>query len=334
MRGLAFSRAGHHFVSCSDDKTVKLWSASASAGATDAADAATPLATFLGRHAFTDIDHHKKEQFATGGPTLLFWDTARSEPVQSFEWGADSITRVRFNPAEHDLVGTLSNDRSVTLYDLRTGSALQKAVMQTRANAMAWNPMEPFHFTLASEDHSLYTFDMRKLNHAICVHSGHVSAVLAVDYAPTGKQFVSGSYDRTVRIWSAGQQVSDATYHTKRMQRLFCVGWSMDNAYLFSGSDDTNLRLWRAKANERATQPLPREGGASTRRRSLTSSSTCRRSSASRSTTTCRAHHEGCKVKEPSRRRRGGTRPTGGSTPRRARCPGQGEAQKVWQVLE
>lgn len=260
VRGLAFSRAGHHFVSCSDDKTVKLWSASASASATDAADAATPLATFLGRHAFTDIDHHKKEHnFATGGPTLLFWDTARSEPVQSFEWGADSITRVRFNPAQHNLLGCLSNDRGVTLYDLRTGSATQKAVMQTRGNALCWNPMEPFHFTLASEDHSLYTFDMRKLNHAICVHSGHVSAVLAVDYAPTGKQFVSGSYDRTVRIWSAGQQVSDATYHTKRMQRLFCVGWSMDNTYLFSGSDDTNLRLWRAKANERATQPLPRE---------------------------------------------------------------------------
>ena len=215
---------------------------------------------------------------------------SRSEPVQSFEWGADSITRVRFNPAQHNLLGCLSNDRGVTLYDLRTGSATQKAVMQTRGNALCWNPMEPFHFTLASEDHSLYTFDMRKLNHAICVHSGHVSAVLAVDYAPTGKQFVSGSYDRTVRIWSAGQQVSDATYHTKRMQRLFCVGWSMDNTYLFSGSDDTNRASGaRRRTSARRSRCRARRRSASTRRRSSTSSSTCRRSSASRSTTTCRA---------------------------------------------
>ena len=255
VRGLAFSRAGHHFVSASDDKTVKLWSASAARDDNEA-----PLATFLGRHAFTDVDHHRKEHsFATGGPTLLLWDTARSEPVQSFEWGADSITRVRFNPAQANLVGALSNDRSVTIYDLRTGSATQKAVMQTRSNALCWNPMEPMHFTVASEDHNLYTFDMRKLDHALTVHTDHVSAVLAVDYAPTGKQFVSGSYDRTVRVWSIGQPKSETVYHTKRMQRLFCVGWSNDAAYLFSGSDDTNLRLWRAKANARAAVPTPRQ---------------------------------------------------------------------------
>lgn len=253
VRGLAFSRAGHHFVSASDDCTVKLWSAAASGDD-------KPLATFLGRHAFTDVDHHHKQHtFATGGPTLQLWDTARSEAVQSFEWGADSVTRVRFNPAEHNLVGALSNDRSVTLYDLRTGSAMQKAVMQTRANAIAWNPMEAFHFTLASEDSSLYTFDMRKLDHAICVHIDHVSAVLAVDYSPTGKQFVSGSYDRTVRIWSVSEPRSETVYHTKRMQRLFCTAWSMDAAYVFSGSDDTNVRIWRAKANARAATAMPRE---------------------------------------------------------------------------
>ena len=88
VRGLAFSRLGHHFVSASDDRTVQLWSASAAAS-----DGSTPLATFLGKHAFTDVDHHQKEHtFATGGPTLQLWDTSRSEPVQSFEWGADSIT--------------------------------------------------------------------------------------------------------------------------------------------------------------------------------------------------------------------------------------------------
>lgn len=132
VRGLAFSRAGHHFVSASDDRTVKLWSAAPAASYSED-DVSKPLATFLGRHAFTDVDHHRKEHtFATGGPTLLLWDTARSEPVQSFEWGADSVTRVRFNPAEHNLVGALANDRSVTLYDLRTGSAMQKGKLLFR----------------------------------------------------------------------------------------------------------------------------------------------------------------------------------------------------------
>lgn len=54
-----------------------------------------------------------------------------------------------------------------------------------KTNGIAWNPMEAFNFTLANEDHNLYTFDMRKLDFARNVHTDHVSAVLAVDYSPT-----------------------------------------------------------------------------------------------------------------------------------------------------
>ena len=115
VRGLAFARSGHHFVSASDDKTVKLWSASAGSGD------AEPLSRWLGTHAFTHVDHHDKDHmFATGGPTVQLWDTARSEPVQSFAWGADAVTRLRFNPVERSLLACLSSDRSVMLYDVST----------------------------------------------------------------------------------------------------------------------------------------------------------------------------------------------------------------------
>ena len=254
VRGLAFCRSGHHFVSASDDCTVKLWSAAASASD------AEPLSRYLGRHAFKDVDHHWQDHlFATAGAGLALWDSSRSEPLQTFAWGADGLTHVRFNPSEHSVLGCLSSDRSLTLYDVNTGSALQKMTMQTQANALCWNPMEPFHVTLASEDHNLYTFDIRKLDHAICVHRDHVSAVMALDYSPTGTHFVSGSYDRTLRIWEAGARASSQVYHAKRMQRLFCVTWSADASYVLSGSDDTNVRLWRAVANEGAAPLVPRE---------------------------------------------------------------------------
>ena len=149
---------------------------------------------------------------------------------------------------------------------------------QTRSNAVAWNPMEAFNFTVANEDCKLYTYDMRKLATATCLHKvrtcftcngskeahasagswgvcndgdwqeadpwevphacmhacmciygtapcasqGHslclvrnnrtklwpsalqdfVSAVMDVDYAPTGREFVAGGYDRSVRIFA------------------------------------------------------------------------------------------------------------------------------------
>lgn len=42
---------------------------------------------------------------------------------------------------------------------------------------------------------------MRSLGRPVTVHTDHVSAVLDVDYSPTGKEFVSASFDKTIRIF-------------------------------------------------------------------------------------------------------------------------------------
>lgn len=80
-----------------------------------------------------------------------------------------------------------------------------------------------------------------------------------IDYSPTGREFVTGSYDRTVRIFAYSGGHSREVYHTKRMQRVFCVKFSSDATYVISGSDDTNVRLWKAKAAEQLGVLLPRE---------------------------------------------------------------------------
>lgn len=61
----------------------------------------TPVNIWNGKHGFLYIDHHwKHNQFATSSVGIQVWDYNRSEPVHSYEWGADSVTTVRFNPAE------------------------------------------------------------------------------------------------------------------------------------------------------------------------------------------------------------------------------------------
>lgn len=92
---------------------------------------------------------------------------------------------------------------------------------------------------------------MRKLITPVNVHMNHISAVLDVDYSPTGKSFVSGSYDKTIRIFEVNKGRSIEVYHTKRMQRVNCVLWSLDNRYLLSASDEMNVRVWKANASEK-----------------------------------------------------------------------------------
>jgi WD repeat and SOF domain-containing protein 1 len=100
---------------------------------------------------------------------------------------------------------------------------------------------------------------LRKLDHAVQIHSDHVAAVICLDYAPTGREIVTGSYDRTIRIFPTQEGHSREMYHTKRMQRLFAVKFTADNRYILSGSDDTIVRLWKAQASEKLGNVLPRE---------------------------------------------------------------------------
>ena len=249
VKGITVSNDGRHFFSCGKDAIIKQFPLAMkvdySYNDTDDEEEeeekeedvemkwqAKPVKTWNSTGAFTDIDHHwYNSSFATSGMTVQIWDSKRSEPVQNLKWGTDSES-VAFNPAEVCLLGSVTSDRHIVLHDVRAGKSLRKVTMSMKLNAFAWNPMEPLNFTVASEDHNCYTYDMRKLKRAMMVHKDHVGAVMDISYSPTGREFVTGSYDRTVRIFRLREGRSREVYHTRRMQRVFCVGFSADSEYV------------------------------------------------------------------------------------------------------
>lgn len=244
VRGLTFTPSGDQILSCADDKTIKTWSTEKISD--------TPLDTIVCKHMVTGISHARdSDQFATCGENTQLWSAGRSVPLRTFQWGVDSVHVVKFNPVETNLLGAAASDNSIMIYDTRDVGPVRKVVMSLRSNALVWNPMEAMVFTTASEDYNLYSFDVRKLDRPINVHMDHVSAVVDVDYSPTGREIVSGSYDKTIRIFRADEGRSREVYHTKRMQRLTNVLWSNDNRYIVSGSDEMCLRLWKARASEK-----------------------------------------------------------------------------------
>ena len=263
VRGLCMNPNGTHFFSVGEDKIIKQWRYPDPDEAEEEAEeegGLEPVSTVLGKSVFLGIDHHGREPvYATCGDRVDVWDETRSEPIRSFTWGVDSITHVRFNPIECNVLASCGSDRTVALYDVRGATPLRKVVLSMKSNSVAWNPMEAFVFTVANEDTNLYTFDMRRLDRALNVHMDHMLAVLDVDYCPTGREFVSGSFDKTLRIFGVGDGRSREIYHTKRMQRIFCVQWSQDATYVLSGSDETNIRVWKANASQKLGKLAGRE---------------------------------------------------------------------------
>jgi WD repeat and SOF domain-containing protein 1 len=250
----------HQMLSCGDDKTIKLWSVNADEFNHTITDEEIYdkkdqglVKTFLGEHAFKGIDHHFDEDlFVTGGATIQLWDINRSKNISDLSWGADNINTVKFNKTETNIIASSGSDNSIVLYDVRTNSPIQKVITSLRTNSIAWNPMEAFNFASACEDHNAYLWDMRNLNKSLNVYKDHVAAIMDVDFSPTGEELVTGSYDRTIRIYKTRSGHSRDIYHTKRMQRVFCVKFTTDSKYILSGSDDTNIRLWRVNASDRA----------------------------------------------------------------------------------
>lgn len=186
--------------------------------------------------------HYKTRMFATAGETVSLWEEGRNEPLRNLNWGVDTVYNVSFSPIECDLLASLSSDRSIVLYDIREASPLRKVTLEMRSNALCFNPMRAMQFTVANENFNLYTFDIRHLKTALQAHTDHVGAVLSLDYSPTGTEFVSGSYDKSLRIFPVDSMKSREVYHTKRMQKVTSVVYSMDAKYVISASDEMNLR--------------------------------------------------------------------------------------------
>lgn len=257
VRGITYTADGSRFLSVGDDKTVKTWNAWEQ---DDGTYNDTPLNVVMSRTVLTGISHHAHEPvYATCGEVCYLWEENRSVPLQTMKFQVDTLHDVKFNMINTEILAACGSDRSIILYDKRLGQPFKKVTMKMKPNKLSWNPKSAHIFTVANEDYNLYTFDGRKIKDPVKIHKGHVSAVMDVDWAPTGEEFVSGSFDKTVRIFEAHKSNSRDVYHTKRMQHVVVVGWSLDNKYVYSGSDEMNIRLWKARASEKLGALRPRE---------------------------------------------------------------------------
>ncbi len=67
-------------------------------------------------------------------PTSLNLSLIRSAPISNltFPTSTETISAVRFNLSESSVLASIGSDRTFTLYDIRTGKAERRVVMQVR----------------------------------------------------------------------------------------------------------------------------------------------------------------------------------------------------------
>ena len=100
------------------------------------------------------MDHQfDSPHFATCGEQVTLWDETRNSPLHEFKWGAYGAHCVKFNPSERDLLAFCTTDKGIVLYDAASRQTVRKLVLDMESNCLAWNPMEPFAFTVGTSDY-------------------------------------------------------------------------------------------------------------------------------------------------------------------------------------
>lgn len=153
------SKGSERVLSCSTDKTVKLWDIKGQSG-----KFATPLQTYNGKAGFkytplptsiplfifadrvryvclySSISHHRYDPlFAAASHSIEIFDETKTSPISTLKFHSTSnssvgehIVNVAFNKSETNVLASSGSDRTVVLYDLRSGKALGRVAMQVR----------------------------------------------------------------------------------------------------------------------------------------------------------------------------------------------------------
>ena len=71
----------------------------------------------------------------------------------------------------------------------------------------------------------------------------HFGSVRSVAYSPDGTKIISGSMDKTIKIWDAntGQCLKTLNGHSHYVNS---VAYSPDGTKIISGSSDKTIKIW------------------------------------------------------------------------------------------
>jgi len=149
-----------------------------------------------------------------------------------------------------------SETGQIYIFDVAASSLLSTYTSHAMAvRSLAWSADSQLLMS-ASEDRRLTLHDVRVSpsgkpgSGAVATFSGHSSWVLCTDISPDGRLALSGSADKTIKVWDLSARTAVSTIQDTG--EVWSVSWrprpSANNSAgaFVSGGEDGTVRWWRA----------------------------------------------------------------------------------------
>src|SRR5258706_7162181 len=85
---------------------------------------------------------------------------------------------------------------------------------------------------------------------------GHSDPDMCLSCSPNGYHIVTGSVDKTIRIWDVETGATIGNPVTGHTDRVISVAYSPDGRRIASGSSDRTIRIWDAETGAPVGRPL------------------------------------------------------------------------------
>ena len=253
VTSMAFSPQGNRLVSGSEDATVRLWNLSVPAEKQlfHVGNTANVIRAALAPDG-TNI------AFGHSDGTITLWDTTTKTTQATLVGHQQAVLALTYSPDGNTLASASGDDRNVSgggevrLWDAVTGR--MAALLPDLTNIVSAVAFSRDGRTLALAcPYAPEIWDVTSLREIAFFpgydDSGHKDLVRAVAFAPGGSILVSGSSDKTIRLWSRSSQVSTTLPGVD--EAISCLAFSKDGRLLAASGDGLLIGVWDFRTRKR-----------------------------------------------------------------------------------